>query len=120
MGDLGCFGHPTSLTPNLDTMASEGAKLMQYYVAAVSNFMQYKHRNHASILITEKYAILFGIVLYCVTLGYMFSIKSLSHDRPTVSAPGKANTILQHRNLQGYDFVISPGSFLNDLLLLFI
>ena len=34
MGDLGCFGHPTSLTPNLDSMANEGAKLMQYYVAA--------------------------------------------------------------------------------------
>ena len=34
MGDLGTFGHPTSETPNLDTMAAEGAKLMQYYSAA--------------------------------------------------------------------------------------
>ena len=34
MGDLGAFGHPTSDTPNLDTMAAEGAKLMQYYSAA--------------------------------------------------------------------------------------
>ena len=29
-GDLGCFGHPTSRTPNLDAMAATGAKLVQY------------------------------------------------------------------------------------------
>jgi len=33
-GDLGCFGHPTIRTPNLDRMASEGMKLTQFYVAA--------------------------------------------------------------------------------------
>lgn len=30
-GDLGCFGHPTIRTPNLDRMASEGMKLTQFY-----------------------------------------------------------------------------------------
>jgi len=30
-GDLGCFGHPTIRTPNLDRMATEGVKLTQYY-----------------------------------------------------------------------------------------
>jgi hypothetical protein len=29
-GDLGIYGHPTSRTPNLDKMASEGAKLTTY------------------------------------------------------------------------------------------
>ena len=32
-GDLGCFGHPTIRTPNLDRMAAEGAKLTQFYSA---------------------------------------------------------------------------------------
>jgi len=33
-GDLGCFGHPTIATPNLDRMAREGMKLTQFYSAS--------------------------------------------------------------------------------------
>ena len=33
-GDLGCFGHPTIATPNLDRMAAGGTKFTQFYVAA--------------------------------------------------------------------------------------
>ncbi|MHB8206434.1 sulfatase family protein [Mucilaginibacter sp.] len=33
-GDLGCYGHPTILTPNLDKMASEGMRFTQFYVGA--------------------------------------------------------------------------------------
>jgi arylsulfatase A len=33
-GDLGCFGHPTIQTPNLDRMAAEGMKFSQFYSAA--------------------------------------------------------------------------------------
>jgi arylsulfatase A len=33
-GDLGCFGHPTIRTPNIDRMAREGAKLTQFYSSA--------------------------------------------------------------------------------------
>ena len=33
-GDLGCFGHPTIRTPNLDRMAAEGQKWTEFYVAA--------------------------------------------------------------------------------------
>jgi arylsulfatase A-like enzyme len=33
-GDLSCYGNPTIHTPNLDQMASEGAKLTQFYVGS--------------------------------------------------------------------------------------
>lgn len=33
-GDLGCYGHPTIRTPNLDQMALEGTRFTQFYVAA--------------------------------------------------------------------------------------
>jgi len=33
-GDLGCFGHPTIRTPNLDRMAVEGMRFTQFYSAA--------------------------------------------------------------------------------------
>lgn len=33
-GDLGCFGHPTIATPELDRMAREGTKLTQFYVSS--------------------------------------------------------------------------------------
>lgn len=33
-GDLGCYGHPTIQTPNLDKMAAEGMRFTQFYVAA--------------------------------------------------------------------------------------
>ncbi|MDO1451189.1 sulfatase [Rhodocytophaga aerolata] len=33
-GDLGCYGHPTIKTPNIDKMAVEGQKWTSFYVAA--------------------------------------------------------------------------------------
>ena len=33
-GDLGCYGHPTIRTPNLDRMALEGMRFTQCYSAA--------------------------------------------------------------------------------------
>ncbi|KAM4749551.1 arylsulfatase A [Rhinophrynus dorsalis] len=30
-GDLGCYGHPTSLTPNLDSMAARGLRFTDFY-----------------------------------------------------------------------------------------
>src|SRR5437870_9747512 len=33
-GDLGCYGHPTIRTPNLDRMAAEGMRFTDFYVDA--------------------------------------------------------------------------------------
>jgi arylsulfatase A len=33
-GDIGCFGAPTTATPNIDLMAAQGVKLTQWYSAA--------------------------------------------------------------------------------------
>jgi len=33
-GDLGCYGHPTIRTPNLDRMAAEGMRFTQFYAGA--------------------------------------------------------------------------------------
>lgn len=33
-GDLGCYGHPTIRTPNLDRMAQEGLRFTDFYAAA--------------------------------------------------------------------------------------
>lgn len=33
-GDLGCYGHPTIRTPNIDRMAAEGMRFTDFYVAA--------------------------------------------------------------------------------------
>jgi len=33
-GDLGCYGHPTIKTPNIDRMASEGQRWTNFYVGA--------------------------------------------------------------------------------------
>lgn len=33
-GDIGSYGHPTILTPNLDKMAAEGMRFTQFYVGA--------------------------------------------------------------------------------------
>lgn len=33
-GDLGCFGHPSSLTPNLDRLAANGLRFTDFYVTS--------------------------------------------------------------------------------------
>src|SRR5689334_4866083 len=33
-GDLGCYGHPTIRTPNLDRMAREGMRFTDFYAAS--------------------------------------------------------------------------------------
>lgn len=51
-GDLGCYGHPTIKTPNLDAMARDGVRLTEFYAArscspsrALLMTGRYSHRN---------------------------------------------------------------------------
>src|SRR5262245_25688094 len=34
--DLACYGHPYARTPNIDRLATEGTKLMQFYATGVT------------------------------------------------------------------------------------
>lgn len=35
-GDLGCYGHPYARTPNIDKLATEGTKFMQFFATGVT------------------------------------------------------------------------------------
>lgn len=54
-GDLGVFGHPTILTPNVDRMAGDGAKLTSFYAAPLCTPAR-------SALLTGRYPIRSGLV----------------------------------------------------------
>ena len=55
-GDLGCFGHPTIRTPNLDRMASEGQKWTSFYAGATVCTPS------RAALITGRHAIRSGLI----------------------------------------------------------
>jgi hypothetical protein len=48
-GDLSCFGHPTSRTPNLDRMAREGSKFVQSVLSPFACFSE-SHWHCARVL----------------------------------------------------------------------
>jgi arylsulfatase A-like enzyme len=53
-GDLGCYGHPTIATPNLDQMAREGLRLTSFYAAPACTPAR-------ATLLTGRYAPLAGL-----------------------------------------------------------
>jgi arylsulfatase A-like enzyme len=53
-GDLGCYGHPTIATPNLDRMAREGLRLTSFYAAPACTPSR-------AMLLTGRYAPLAGL-----------------------------------------------------------
>src|SRR4051794_19052602 len=54
-GDLGCYGHPTIRTPNLDRMAAEGMRFTDFYSAG-----EVCTPSRASLL-TGRYAVRSGM-----------------------------------------------------------
>jgi len=87
-GDLGCYGHPTIKTPNIDRMAAEGMRFTQFYApAAVST------PSRASIL-TGRYSVRTGM------WGDKFSV--LYPDTPG-GLPNDELTIAQVVKGQGYN-----------------
>lgn len=50
-GDLGSYGHPSSLTPNLDRLAAEGLRFTDFYCTSpVCSPSRYPHLSHLSHL----------------------------------------------------------------------
>ncbi|XP_070566880.1 arylsulfatase A-like [Ptychodera flava] len=83
-GDLGCYGHPTSFTPNLNKMAEDGLLLTSFYSAA--NLCSPSR----AALLTGRYQIRSGI--------YPFVLSPDS----TGGLPRNETTIAQILKNQGY------------------
>ena len=60
-GDLGCYGQPYILTPNIDRMASEGMRFTQAYAGAPVSapsracFMTGQHSGHTEVRGNKEY-----------------------------------------------------------------
>ena len=64
-GDLGCYGHPTSSTPNLDAMAQEGLVFTHFYSAS-------------SVCSPSRLACIHAYTLYSTVFCASFALKTHS------------------------------------------
>lgn len=86
-GDLGCYGHPSIRTPNLDRMAAEGMRFTDFYSAA-----EVCTPSRASLL-TGRYAIRSGMC---------HSQRRVLHSRATGGLPKDEITLPELLKAQGY------------------
>ncbi|MFN8345393.1 MAG: sulfatase [Spirosomataceae bacterium] len=77
-GDLGCFGHPTIKTPNLDKMAQNGVKLTGFYAAA--NVCSPSR----AALLTGRYPVRSGMTGERYRVLFPFSTNGLPKDEVTL------------------------------------
>lgn len=86
-GDLGCYGHPTIRTPNLDRMAAEGMRFTDFYSAA-----EVCTPSRASLL-TGRYA---------VRSGMAHDQHRVLRNRSTGHLPEEEMTLAEALRAQGY------------------
>lgn len=86
-GDLGCFGHPTIRTPNLDRMAAEGMRFTDFYSAA-------------EVCTPSRAALLTG--RYPVRSGMANNRFRVLRNRSTGRLPESEITLAQALKTQGY------------------
>src|SRR5215216_288724 len=60
-GDLGCFGHPTHRTPNLDRLAKEGVRFTNFYAAGA------QCTPSRAGMLTGRYPVRFGLTFTLMT-----------------------------------------------------
>ena len=81
-GDLGCYGHPTIATPQLDRMAEEGQRWTNFYSAAVVCSPS------RAALLTGKYPVRTGT---STGVFFQWSAEGLDPDEVTLAETLKAN-----------------------------
>ncbi|MGE3308730.1 MAG: sulfatase [Limisphaerales bacterium] len=86
-GDLGCYGHPTIRTPNLDRMAAEGMRFTDFYSAA-------------EVCTPSRAALLTG--RYAVRSGMAHDRFRVLRPRSTGRLPGSEMTLPQALKGVGY------------------
>jgi arylsulfatase A len=86
-GDLGCYGHPTIVTPNLDRIANEGQKWTQFYAAE-------------SVCTPSRAALLTG--RYAVRSGMGSSKRRVLFPDSTSGLPSNEITIAELLKQKGY------------------
>ncbi len=86
-GDLGCYGHPTIRTPNLDRMAAEGMRFTDFYSAA-------------EVCTPSRAALLTG--RYAVRSGMAHDRFRVLRSRSTGHLPERERTIAEMLKERGY------------------
>lgn len=85
-GDLGCYGHPTSLTPNLDRLAAGGLRFTDFYCTSpVCSPSRFSQNLSAVCYLTHAYKIVFGTLGYTYIIGrFFFFSQILKSVYPTI------------------------------------
>lgn len=86
-GDLGCYGHPTIRTPNLDRMAAEGMRFTDFYAAA-------------EVCTPSRAALLTG--RYPVRTGMVHDQYRVLRSRSTGHLPASEITLAEALKARGY------------------
>ena len=78
-GDLGCYGHPTIKTPNLDKMAAEGMRFTQFYSGASVCTPS------RAALLTGRLPVRFGLASNLMRVFFPWSLSGMLQEESTIA-----------------------------------